>query len=67
MKSKAQSAISPVIAAYDFSTLGTIADMAVASGTCSRRYSRRHRNREVLFDQPHVIERVEADEQSALD
>jgi hypothetical protein len=63
MKSKAQSAISPVIAAYDFSTLGTIADIGGGLGHLLKAILKASpKSRGVLFDQPHVIERVEADE-----
>jgi len=63
MKSKAQSAISPVIAAYDFSTLGTIADIGGGLGHLLKAILKSSpKSRGVLFDQPHVIERVEAEE-----
>ncbi len=54
MKSKAQSAISPVITAYDFSTFSTLATSAVAADTCSRRYSSLHRNRAVFCLTSHM-------------
>jgi predicted transcriptional regulator len=63
MKSKAQSAISPVIAAYDFSTLGTIGDIGGGLGHLLKAILKASpKSRGVLFDQPHVIERVEADQ-----
>ena len=63
MKSKAQSAIPPVIAAYDFSTFGTIADIGGGLGHLLKAILKSSPElRGVLFDQPHVIGRVEADE-----
>ena len=63
MKSKAQSAISPVIAAYDFSTFGTIGDIGGGLGHLLKAILKSSpKSRGVLFDQPHVVERVEADE-----
>src|SRR5438477_9567884 len=63
MKSKAQSAISPVIEAYDFSTFGTIGDIGGGLGHLLKAILKSSpKSRGVLFDQPHVVERVEADE-----
>src|SRR5438874_2654027 len=63
MKSKAQSAISPVIAAYDFSAFGTIGDIGGGLGHLLKAILKSSPKwRGVLFDQPHVVERVEADE-----
>src|SRR5436853_4047427 len=63
MKSKAQSAISPVIAAYDFSTFGTIGDIGGGLGHLLTTILKSSQNsRGVLFDQPHVIARVKTDE-----
>lgn len=63
MKSKAQSAISPVIAAYDFSTFETIGDIGGGLGHLLKAILKSSpKSRGVLFDQPHVIGRVEADE-----
>jgi len=63
MKSKAQSAISLVIAAYDFSTFGTIGDIGGGLGHLLKAILKSSpKSRGVLFDQPHVVERVEADE-----
>ncbi len=63
MKSKAQSAISPVIAAYDFSQLGTIADIGGGLGHLLKAILKSSpKSRGVLFDQAHVIERVEPDQ-----
>src|SRR6266849_1151602 len=63
MKSKAQSAISPVLAAYDFSTFGTIGDIGGGLGHLLKAILKSSpKSRGVLFDQPHVVERVEADE-----
>jgi len=63
MKSKAESAISPVIAGYDFSTFGTIGDIGGGLGHLLKAILKSSpKSRGVLFDQPHVVERVEADE-----
>src|ERR1700724_317085 len=52
VKSKAQSAISPVIAAYDFSTLGTIADIGGGLGHLLKAILKASpKSRGVLFDQ----------------
>src|SRR5713101_915761 len=62
MKSKAQSAISPVIAAYDFSIFGTIGDIGGGLGRLLKaivRWARKSRG--VLFAQAQVAERGEAD------
>jgi hypothetical protein len=62
MRSKAQSAIPPVIAAYDFSVFGTIADIGGGLGHLLKALLKSSpKSRGVLFDQPHVIERVEVD------
>lgn len=62
MKSKAQTAIPPVIAAYDFSALGTIGDIGGGLGHLLKAILKSSpRSQGILFDQPHVIERVEAD------
>src|SRR6266436_579224 len=63
MKSKAQSAIPPVIAAYDFSPFGTIGDIGGGQGHLLTAILKSSPNsRGVLFDQPHVIASVKADE-----
>jgi len=63
MKSKAQSAISPVLAAYDFSIFGTIGDIGGGLGHLLKAVLKSvPKLRGVLFDQPHVIERVGVDE-----
>ena len=63
MKSKAQSAISPVIAAYDFSIFGTIGDIGGGLGHLLKAALKSApKLRGVLFDQPHVVERVGVDE-----
>jgi hypothetical protein len=63
MKSKAQSAIPPVIAAYDFSPFGTIGDIGGGQGHLLTAILKSSPNsRGVLFDQPHVIAGVKADE-----
>src|SRR2546427_9389201 len=63
MKSKAQSAISPVIAAYDFSIFGTIGDIGGGLGHLLKAVLKSvPKLRGVLFDQPHVVERVGVDE-----
>src|SRR5207248_5395873 len=62
MKSKAQSVISPVVAAYDFSSFGTIGDIGGGLGHLLQVILKSSpKSRGILFDQPHVIERVEAD------
>jgi len=62
MKSKAQIAISPVVAAYDFSSFGTIGDIGGGLGHLLQVILKSSpKSRGILFDQPHVIERVEAD------
>src|SRR5437870_3772023 len=63
MKSKAQSVISPVLAAYDFSIFDTIGDIGGGLGHLLQAVLKSSpKSRGVLFDQPHVVERVEADE-----
>jgi hypothetical protein len=63
MKSKAQSVISPVLAAYDFSTFGTIGDIGGGLGHLLKAVLKSApKLRGVLFDQPHVVERVTVDE-----
>ena len=63
MKSKAQSAISPVLAAYDFSNFVTIGDIGGGLGHLLKAILKSSpKSHGVLFDQPHVIGRVEADE-----
>jgi len=63
MRSKAETAIPPVISAYDFSSFGTIGDIGGGLGHLLRAILKSsQKSRGVLFDQPHVIERVEADE-----
>ena len=63
MKSKAQSAILPVVAAYDFSPFDTIGDIGGGQGHLLKAILKSSpKSRGVLFDQPHVVERVEADE-----
>jgi O-methyltransferase domain/Dimerisation domain len=64
MKSKAETAIPPVIAAYDFSGFETIGDIGGGLGHLLRAIMKAApRSRGVLFDQPHVVERVETDEE----
>jgi hypothetical protein len=63
MKSKAQSVIAPVIAAYDFSIFGTIGDIGGGLGHLLKAILKSApKLRGVLFDQPHVVERVGVDE-----
>src|SRR5437763_5292471 len=63
MKSKAQSAMPPVIAAYDFAAFGTIGDIGGGLGHLLKAILKSSpKSRGILFDQPHVIERVEFDE-----
>lgn len=63
MRSKAQSAIPPVIAAYDFSIFGTIGDIGGGLGhLLAAVLESAPKSCGVLFDQPHVAERVEVDE-----
>jgi len=63
MKSKAQSAIPPVVAAYDFSIFGTIGDIGGGQGHLLEAILKSsQKSRGILFDQPHVIERVKTDE-----
>src|SRR3981189_2717979 len=63
MKSKAQSAISPVIAAYDFSIFGTIGDIGGGLGHLLKAVlMSAPKLRGVLFDQPHVVERAGVEE-----
>jgi len=63
MKSKAQSAISPVIAAYDFSVFDTIGDIGGGLGHLLQAILQSApKLRGVLFDQPHVVDRVGVDE-----
>src|SRR6202171_113923 len=62
MKSKAQSAISPVLAAYDLSTFGTIGDIGGGLGHLLKAILKSSpKSRGVLFDQPHVVERAGVD------
>ena len=63
MKSKAESAIPPVIAAYDFSVFGTIGDIGGGLGHLLKAILKSTpKLRGVLFDQPHVVERMGVDE-----
>ena len=63
MKSKAQSVISPVLAAYDFSIFDTIGDIGGGLGHLLQAVLKSAPElRGVLFDQPHVLERVGVDE-----
>src|SRR5882762_4904405 len=63
MKSKAQTVISPVLAAYDFSIFGTIGDIGGGLGHLLQAVLKSApKLRGVLFDQPHVVERVGVDE-----
>jgi hypothetical protein len=63
MKSKAQSVIAPVIAAYDFSIFGTVGDIGGGLGHLLKAILKSApKLRGVLFEQPHVIERVGVDE-----
>src|SRR5437899_6306785 len=62
MKSKAQSVISPVLAAYDFSIFDTIADIGGGLGHLLQAVLKSApKLRGVLFDQPDVVERVGID------
>jgi hypothetical protein len=62
MKSKAQSSIPPVVAAYDFSRFGTIGDIGGGQGHLVEAILKSSQNsRGILFDQPHVIGRVKTD------
>jgi hypothetical protein len=66
MKSKAQSAIPPVVAEYDFSAFHTIADIGGGQGHLIEAILRSsEHSRGILFDQPHVTERVKIDESIA--
>lgn len=66
MKSKAQSAIPPVVGAYDFSVFGSIADIGGGQGHLVEAILRSsEHSRGILFDQPHVIGRVKIDESIA--
>jgi hypothetical protein len=63
MKAKSQSAIFPVIAAYDFSGFGAIGDIGGGQGHLLRAILREAQtSRGVLFDQPHVIAQVDEGE-----
>jgi hypothetical protein len=63
MKSKAETAIPPVMAAYDFSSFATIGDIGGGLGHLLKAILKSSpKSRGILFDQPHVIERVEVDE-----
>src|SRR5438034_6973920 len=63
MKSKAETAIPPVMAAYDFSSFATIGDIGGGLGHLLKAILKSSpKSRGTLFDQPHVIERVEVDE-----
>ena len=63
MKSKAETAIPPVMAAYDFSVFNTIADIGGGLGHLLKAILRVSvKSRGVVFDQPHVVERVEPDQ-----
>jgi len=63
MKSKAQSAIPPILAAYDFSPFGTIGDIGGGLGHLVAAILKSSPNlRGILFDQPRVIEHVKTDE-----
>ena len=63
MKSKAQSVISPVLAAYDFSIFRAIGDIGGGLGHLLKAVLKSAPNlRGFLFDQPHVVERVELDD-----
>jgi len=63
MRAKAQTAIPQVVAAYDFSNFSTIGDIGGGLGHLLKAILKSSlHSRGVLFDQPHVIERVEHDE-----
>src|SRR5215467_7741909 len=63
MRAKAQTAIPQVVASYDFSDFSTIADIGGGLGHLLKAILKSSlHSRGVLFDQPHVIERVEHDE-----
>lgn len=64
MKSKAQTAIPPVISTYDFSSFRTIGDIGGGLGHLLKAILKSApRSNGVLFDQPHVVDRVEPDEE----
>lgn len=63
MESKAETAIPPVMAAYDFSGFNSIADIGGGLGHLLKAILRiSPKSRGVVFDQPHVVERVEPDQ-----
>jgi len=63
MRSKAETAIPPVMTSYDFSSFGTIGDIGGGLGHLLKAILKSSpKPRGILFDQPHVIERVEPDE-----
>lgn len=63
MKSKAQAAIGQVIANYDFSEFEAIADVGGGLGHLLKAIlAATPRVRGVLFDQPHVVNRVQVDD-----
>jgi hypothetical protein len=63
MKSKAQSAIPPVLAAYDFSLFRTVGDIGGGLGHLLKAILESAPELHgVLFDQPHVVERVAVDD-----
>jgi O-methyltransferase/methyltransferase family protein len=63
MKSKAQGAISQVIATYDFSPFETIGDIGGGLGHLLKAVLKSTpKLRGILFDQAHVVERVEVEE-----
>jgi hypothetical protein len=62
MKSKGESAIPPVIAAYDFSSFRTIGDIGGGLGHLLKAVLKSApKSQGVLFDQPHVLDRVVPD------
>ena len=62
MKSKAETSIPPVVDTYDFSGFGTIGDIGGGLGHLLKAILKTSpKSRGILFDQPHVIERIEKD------
>jgi hypothetical protein len=67
MRGKAESAIGPVIASYDFSGFGSIADIGGGLGHLLKAILQTTPNTQgVLFDQPHVIAQVASAERLQL-
>jgi predicted transcriptional regulator len=67
MRGKAESAIGPVLAAYDFSVFGSVADVGGGLGHLLKAILKTAPNTQgVLFDQPHVIAQVSPTERLEL-